>query len=177
MDFDQPAAGRIRDAVGIAADADHAFARNAALQLQHRAERSQGQWSQMRPFFGEGLVDYAQRRGMEPRIGDGIEPIAELVQVVEIAEGARQEDVLPDISEWPLDPAFGLGAIGSACLGVKAVVAGQIDECAVIDDALRLTFADDRCLYSVIGYPPAACRQWLQRRQRGNATPPAGSGA
>jgi hypothetical protein len=105
MDFDQPAPGRVRDAVGVAADADHALARDAALQLQHRAERSQRQWPQMLSFFGEGFVDHAQRRGMNSRIGDGIQPMPELgIEIIEIAEGARQEEVLADVAERPARP-------------------------------------------------------------------------
>lgn len=42
MDFDHPAAGRVGNTVGIAADADHAFAGDAALQLQNRAESGSG---------------------------------------------------------------------------------------------------------------------------------------
>ncbi len=59
MDFDHPAAGRVGNTVGIAADADHAFAGDAALQLQNRAESGERKRSQMRPFFGESLIDDA----------------------------------------------------------------------------------------------------------------------
>ena len=57
------------------------------------------------------------------------------VQVVEIAEGAGQEEVLADVAERPLDLALGLGPVGLAGLGMEAVVAGQIDQGAVVDDA------------------------------------------
>jgi len=56
MDFDHPAAGRVGNTVDIAADA---FAGDAALQLQNRAESGERKRSQMRPFFGESLIDDA----------------------------------------------------------------------------------------------------------------------
>lgn len=132
VDFHQPGPGRVRDAVGIAADADHALTRDTALQLQHRPERSQRQWPQMLSFFGEGLVDHAQGRSMHPRIGDGIQPMPELgIEIIEIAEGARQEEVLADVAERPLDLALCLGTIRLARSGVKAIVTGEIDERAI----------------------------------------------
>lgn len=49
---------------------------------------------------------------MQASIGDGVEPTLQLlVQVVEIAEAAGQEEVLADIAEWSLDFALGFGAI------------------------------------------------------------------
>lgn len=75
MDFDHPAAGRVGNTVGIAADADHALSRDPALQLQDRAEWSQREGPQIRPLFGESLVDDTQCGGMGPRIGDRIQPV------------------------------------------------------------------------------------------------------
>lgn len=75
VDFNQSASGGIRDAVGIAADADHALSRDPALQLQDRAEWSQREGPQIRPLFGESLVDDTQCGGMGPRIGDRIQPV------------------------------------------------------------------------------------------------------
>ena len=78
---------------------------------------------------------------MLPRIGDGVQPVPELgVQVVEIAKRAGQEEVLADVPERPLDLALGLGAIRFACLRVEAVVACQVDECAIVDDTFPAVF-------------------------------------
>jgi hypothetical protein len=41
------------------------------------------------------------------------------IQVVEIAKGPGQEEVLADIAEWPLDLARGFGAIRPASLGME----------------------------------------------------------
>ena len=42
---------------------------------------------------------------MQPRVGHLVEPATELhVEVVEIAKGACEEDVLPYVAEWSLDP-------------------------------------------------------------------------
>lgn len=46
--------------VGIPADAYHAFSGDKALQ-QNQAERSQWKRSQIRPFFGEGLIVTTRR--------------------------------------------------------------------------------------------------------------------
>jgi hypothetical protein len=48
-----------------------------------------------------------------------------LVQVVEIAEGAGQEEVLADIAERSLDLALGFGAIRSAGSGLEAIMLRQ----------------------------------------------------
>ena len=42
-----------------------------------------------------------------------------LVEVVEIAERAAEEEVLADVAERPLDLAFGLGPIGPAGARLK----------------------------------------------------------
>ena len=52
------AAGGVGHAVEVAADAHHAFARDAPLQPQHRAERRQRQRAQVRPLLGEGFVHH-----------------------------------------------------------------------------------------------------------------------
>jgi hypothetical protein len=70
--------------------------------------------------------------GMHPRSGDRIQPMAELTfEVVEIAEGAAEEEVLADLSERPLDLAVGLGPIGPVGARLEAVMASEIDERAV----------------------------------------------
>ena len=51
-------------------------------------------------LFSKSLIDDAPGRGVDPRIGDRIEPSPELgVQVIEIAEVAAEEKIFPDIAE------------------------------------------------------------------------------
>jgi hypothetical protein len=72
---------------------------------------------------------------VDPRIGDRVEPLAQLgVQVVEVAERTGEEEVLADVAVRPLDLALGLGPIGPAGLRVIAVVASEVDERPVVDD-------------------------------------------
>ena len=88
---------------------------------------------------------------MHARIGDGIEPMTELlVQVVEVAERAAEEEVFADIAERPLDLALGLGPIGPAGARLEAVVAGEVDEGAVVDDEPVGVLADDRGLHAIV---------------------------
>jgi hypothetical protein len=57
------------------------------------------------------------------------------IEVVVVAETSGQEKVLSDIAERPLDFTLGLGAIGLACPGMKAIMTGEINERSIIDDA------------------------------------------
>jgi hypothetical protein len=61
----------------------------------------------VRLFLSEGLVDDTVGRGVQARVGDRIQPTAELaVQIVEVAKDAAEEEVLPDIAERPFDLAI-----------------------------------------------------------------------
>ena len=134
--LDDPLPGGIGNAVEIAADAHHAFMGDPPFQLEHRAEGRERQGAQVRLLLGEGLVDDALRGGVHPRIGDRIEPMPQLgVEIVEIAERAGEEEVLADIPERPLDLALGLGPVGAAGLRLEAVMPGEVDQRAVVDDA------------------------------------------
>lgn len=87
VDVEDPPPRRIRHAIQIAADAHHAFVRGPSLQMQHRPVGRAWQGLECRLFLGEGLIDDPMGRGMHPRIGDSIQPMAELaVEVVQIAE-------------------------------------------------------------------------------------------
>jgi hypothetical protein len=50
------------------------------------------------------------------------------VQIIEIAEAAGEEEVLPDVAERPLDFTLGLRAVRRAGLRVEAIVARKVDE-------------------------------------------------
>ncbi len=105
----------------------------------------------MMALLGEGLHDDALRCRVHTRIGNRIKPIPQLtVKVVEVAKRTCQEEVFPDIAEWSLDLSFGLGAIGFAGLWMKTLMAGKIEQSAVIDNAPGFPFADDGSLHSVV---------------------------
>jgi len=57
VNFDHPAPGCVGDRVIVAADTDHSFMADPTLQLKDGAERHQGQWLQLGPFLGKGLID------------------------------------------------------------------------------------------------------------------------
>ena len=75
---------------------------------------------QERLLFGEGFVDDAMCGGVHARIGDVVQPAAQLrIEVFEIVEDAAEKEVLADITKGPLDLAFGLGPIGRQARGWK----------------------------------------------------------
>jgi hypothetical protein len=74
---------------------------------------------------------------MQARIGDRGEPVGELpVQVVEIAEAAGEEEVLADVAERPLEFTLGLGPVRSTGSGMEPMMAGEVDERAVVPAAM-----------------------------------------
>ncbi len=124
--FDHSPTRAVRHAVEIAVDGDHAVARNASLEPQHGLERARCQRLKRRTLLGEVFGDNPLRRGMDARIGDLIEPLAELrVEIIEAAKAPAKEEVLADVAERALDLALGLGPIRLARLRQVAVVAGE----------------------------------------------------
>ncbi len=106
LDLDDALSGRVRDAVVIAVDRDHTLVTDPSLDGQHGAIRDRRQHRQARLFFGKGLVHDAPGGSMNPRVGDHLTPAVELgVQIVEIPESPRQEEVLPNVAERPFDLA------------------------------------------------------------------------
>jgi hypothetical protein len=109
------------------------------LEPENRAERRQRQRLELGLLLGEGRGDDAAGGSVDPRVGDRVEPMAQLgVQVVEVLERAGEEEVLADVAVRPLDLALGLGPVGPAGLRVEAVVAGKIDQRPVVDDMAPL---------------------------------------
>ena len=105
--------GGVGHAVVVAADADHALVGDPPLEPENRAERHQGQGLELGLLLGEGGGDDPPRGGVDPRVGDRVEPVAQLgVQVVEVLERAGEEEVLADVAVRPLDLALGLGGRG-----------------------------------------------------------------
>ena len=149
--LDDALPGGVGDAVEIAADRDHAFVRDPALQFEHRAERQRRQLLQLRLLLGEGFGHHPSGRGVNAHVGHGGEPVGELgVQVVEIAERPAEEEVLADVAERPLHLALGLRPVGPAGFRVKVVMAGEVEQRAVVDDAAFRRLADDGGLHPVV---------------------------
>ena len=63
---------------------------------------------------------------------------------------AAEEEVLADVAERPLDLALRFGPIGPAGARLKAVMAGEVDEGAVVDDEPVGVLADDRGLHAIV---------------------------
>ena len=151
LNFHDALPGRVGDAVEIAVDRDHTLVAHASLYGQDSAVGDRRQRRQARPFLGEGLVDGAPRGGMDPWVGDGGAPAVELgVQIVEVAEGPGEEEVLPDIAERPLDLSFRLGPIRAARPRDGAIMVQQRHEGSVVGDDPRVVLADHRRLHAVV---------------------------
>ena len=119
----------------------------------------------MGPFLGERLVDDPPGRGVHPRVGDTIQPAAKLrVQVLQIAEGTGEEEVLADVTERPLDLSLGLGPIGLAGPRMEAIVASQVDQGPIVDDAVRVALAEHRRLHAVVEQFARCAAEGLERR-------------
>src|SRR3954452_18433891 len=67
-----------------------------------------------------------------------------------MAEGAGEEEVLPDIAEGALDLALGFRPIGSTGAGLEAVVPGQVKQGSVVDHRALGSLADDGGFHAVI---------------------------
>jgi len=100
MNLDRSAAGGIRHAVEVPADRHHAFMRDPPLKLQYRPIWPCRQRFEGKPFFGNGLVHQTACGRMQADVRNRRKPAPQLrVQIVQIAEATRQEEVLPDIAE------------------------------------------------------------------------------
>ena len=90
-------------------------------------------------LLGEMLGDNALGRGMDARIGDLIEPLAELrVEIVEKTKAATEEEVLADVTQRALDLSLGFGRVWLPLLWQETVVAGKLEQGADVDDVSRL---------------------------------------
>jgi hypothetical protein len=94
MNIKDTPAGRVRDAVEIAANTNHTFLRGAPFESEHRLIGHERQRLERRFLFGEGLGDDALGRGVDAGIGYCVEPNPKLaVQVIEIAESSAEEKI------------------------------------------------------------------------------------
>ena len=115
LDLDDALAGRIRNAVVVSVDRDHALVADPPLHGQHRIVGDCRQSRQAWSFLGKGFVHNAPCRRMDPRICDAGPPAVELgIQIVEVPERPCEKEVLPDVAERALDLAFRLRAIRPA---------------------------------------------------------------
>jgi hypothetical protein len=106
---------------------------------------------QRRPLLGEVLLDDLPGGGVDPGVGDGRAPGLELgVEVVQVAEAPRQEEVLADVAVGPLDLALGLGPVGPAGARHSTIVVEQADQGGVVGDHTLRTLADDGSLHAVV---------------------------
>src|SRR3954454_15748641 len=88
---------------------------------------------------------------MQAGIGHRVEPVAQLeVEVVEVPEAARQEEILADVAERPLDFSLRLWPVGTAGLGLETEVAGQVEQAAVVDDKAIDILADHSGFHAVV---------------------------
>ena len=152
-------------AVEVAADAHHALVADAPLEPEHGAVRRERQRLEGRPLLGERLRDDPLGRGVDPRVGDGVEPVPQLgVEVLEVAERAGEEEVLADVAERALDLALGLGPVRPAGAGLEAVVPGQVQQRPVVDDEPVGVLADHRRLHAVVEDLARHAAERLERR-------------
>jgi len=108
-------AGTVGNTVEVAADRHEAVVTDAALELQDRLKPVRRQGLQFGLLGSISLGDDALGGAVHPDIRDAIEPFDELcVQVVEIAEGSSEEEVLANVAEWPLDLSLRFRTVGPA---------------------------------------------------------------
>src|SRR3546814_20101387 len=80
----------------------------------------------MRLLLGERLVDDPARGGVHPGVRDAVQSAPQLlVEVIQVAERAGQDEVLAAVAERQLDLALRLRPVGLAGARVDAVVGGQ----------------------------------------------------
>lgn len=110
------------------------------------------------------LHDNARCCGMNTWIGHRIEPMPQLgVQIIKVAKRTGQEEVFTDISKWPLDLSLRLRLIGFACPWVETVMAGEIEQSPIIDNAVCVAFADDGRLHTIIKYLARNTAEGIER--------------
>ncbi len=92
-----------------------------------------------------------------------------VVEILEIAKDAAEKEVLADVAERPLDLALCFCAIGPAGARLKAVMTGEVDESAIVDDEPVTILPNDGGLHSVVqivrGAPLIASRAAIWQRR------------
>ena len=115
LDLERPSPGGAGDGVEVAAHRDHPVLADPPFDRKHGIVGDCRQRRQARRFLREGFVDDPARCGVNARIGHLGTPRLELgVQIIHVPEASRQEEVLADIAERPLDLALRFRAIWPA---------------------------------------------------------------
>ena len=116
--LDDAAARAVWHAVEVAVDRAMPSRVMRRSRAQHCLEWSGKKLFKLRTFLGETLGDDTPGRGMHAHIGNLVEPLSQLlVEIVEVAEQAGEEEVLADVAERPLDLALRLGPYGLHAFG------------------------------------------------------------
>jgi hypothetical protein len=151
LDLDPALLRGVGHGVEIAADRDHAFVAHPALDRQDGVVGPLRRRDQGGLLFGEGLRDDAAGGGVGAGVGDigapGVEPG---VEIVKVAEGAAEEEVLPDIAERALHLALRLRAVGPARFRRRAVVVEHGDQRGVVAHHPLGVLTDDGGLHAVV---------------------------
>src|SRR5690349_24275933 len=166
MHLDNAAARAVRHAVEVAIDRDHAVAGNATLEAQYRLERTGRELLKPGALLREMLRDDALGRGVYPDIGYLIEPLLQLlIEILEIAEAAAEEEVFADVAIWPLDFALRLRPIRLARLRQVAVMPGKFEQRPIVDDVASLgILAAEHGSHAVVEYVLRHTTQRLECR-------------
>jgi len=151
LDLERPAPSGVRDGIEVATNRDHPVLAHPALHRQHGAVRDLRERRQMGNFLGKGVINHAPGGGVNARIGHLGPPGVELaVEIGHVPERASQEEVLPDIAEWALDLALGLGPIRLAGARHRAVMVQQRHQGGIVGHHNSLILADHGGLHPVI---------------------------
>ena len=88
---------------------------------------------------------------MHTPVRDVIQPLMKLhVEIVEIAKGAGEEEVLPDVAERALNLAFGLRPVWTTGFRMKAIMLGERQQRAIIDDMTGIILTRHRRLHAIV---------------------------
>src|SRR5262249_42284782 len=127
------------------------LARDAAVEGKNDIKRHGGQRLEVCLLLGEVFQDDAAGGGVPAPVSDGVEPVAKLgIQIVEVAEGAAEKEVFPDVAEGALHLALSLCPIGRASLRQKPIMRRQIKELAIVGDALIIDLTQYHRLHAVV---------------------------
>jgi hypothetical protein len=100
---------------------------------------------------GEVLDHDPSGGAVQAAVGDLVEPLGVLqVQVVQVAEAARQEEVLAHVAERPLDLSLGFCPVGSAGPGHGPVMGSEVEQLVVVDDATLVDLAEHGRFHPVV---------------------------
>jgi hypothetical protein len=128
MHFDD-ASRPVGNAVVVAADREQAVMADPAFELEQCVEGKGREGLQFGLLGSEGFRDNPLGGAVVPDVSDRGQPVIELgIEIVEVAEGAAQEEVLADVAEWSFDLALSLRPIGAVSPRQKAIMLSERDQ-------------------------------------------------